>query len=298
MSSKLLYRRYLFDLNKLLKQRKLLNLFAGLYKSKILGSGVEFDRLRRYVPGDPIRYIEWRAFARTRKLFLKSFKEYKRLKIVFMVDTTLAARGSLMMFGYIVSMFHIMDLFAAVASGGKDLLGAYFNSSRMKSEFIPLKSSSVFRELLRKKLLGIFKTSPEDVSSQMDADWYCSTFQKIANTLARNSLVVVLNTSKVEYSEGHFQRVLNAFVQRYPLLWLNFYETPKPGKFQTPILPVLSFSNSALLLNTKRNLDTLKLRRLEYFQDFKNYVKKKRVTVGTIDINRNILKQLIWILHS
>lgn len=298
MSSELLYRKYLFDLNKLLKQRKLLNLFAGLYKSKILGSGVEFDRLRRYVPGDPIRYIEWRAFARTRKLFLKSFKEYKRLKIAFIADTTLAARSSLKMFGYIVSMFHVMDLFAAVASGGKDLLGAYFNSNRMATEFIPLKSSSVFRELLRKKLIEIFKTPLKNVAYQVDAHWYCSIFQKIANSLARNSLVVVLNTSKVEYTDEYFQRVLKAFVQRYPLLWLNFYETPKTGKFQTPLLPVLSFSNSGLLLNTSWNLNTLSLKRLRYFQGFENYVKKRRVAVGTIDISRNILKQLIWILHS
>ncbi len=57
-------------------------------KTKIVGSGLEFADYREYSPGDDLRNIDWRVFARTEKLFLKLFEEEEDLYIYFLVDTS------------------------------------------------------------------------------------------------------------------------------------------------------------------------------------------------------------------
>ncbi len=47
----------------------------GGHRSKALASGVEFADHRAYVPGDDIRHIDWKAFARNGSLTLRQFEE-------------------------------------------------------------------------------------------------------------------------------------------------------------------------------------------------------------------------------
>ncbi|MBC8111233.1 MAG: DUF58 domain-containing protein, partial [Verrucomicrobia bacterium] len=44
---------------------------SGLHGSKRLGQGTDFSQYRTYMPGDDLRMIDWKAYARTDRLFLK-----------------------------------------------------------------------------------------------------------------------------------------------------------------------------------------------------------------------------------
>ncbi len=59
-----------------------------LFYKIITGKGLEFDRLREYLPGDDARLIDWNAYARTTKLFVKVFKEERLLDAVFVLDVS------------------------------------------------------------------------------------------------------------------------------------------------------------------------------------------------------------------
>ncbi len=50
---------------------------AGGRKSNAKGSSVEFSDFREYIPGDDIRRIDWNAYGRFEKLFVKLFMEEK-----------------------------------------------------------------------------------------------------------------------------------------------------------------------------------------------------------------------------
>ena len=41
--------------------------YAGLYHSTFKGSGIEFEEVRPYTPGDDIRDIDWNVSARSKK---------------------------------------------------------------------------------------------------------------------------------------------------------------------------------------------------------------------------------------
>ena len=58
----------------------------GLSKSRIRGIGQEFMMLREYVPGDDYRFIDWKAFARHNKPFVKVFEREASLYLVLVLD--------------------------------------------------------------------------------------------------------------------------------------------------------------------------------------------------------------------
>lgn len=58
----------------------------GGHKSPVLASGVEFADHRHYVPGDDVRHIDWKAFARHGQLTIRQFEEERDARIYVMLD--------------------------------------------------------------------------------------------------------------------------------------------------------------------------------------------------------------------
>ena len=54
---------------------------GGLRRSRALGSSVEFSDFREYAAGDDIRRVDWNAYARFDKLFLKLFMEEQEQRV-------------------------------------------------------------------------------------------------------------------------------------------------------------------------------------------------------------------------
>lgn len=68
------------------------SVLAGEYESAFKGSGMEFDEVREYQPGDEIRTIDWNVTARTGQPYVKKYVEERELTVFFLVD--LSASGS------------------------------------------------------------------------------------------------------------------------------------------------------------------------------------------------------------
>lgn len=61
---------------------------SGARKSNAKGSSVEFSDYREYIPGDDIRRIDWNAYGRTDKLYIKQFREEREGIFHIFVDTS------------------------------------------------------------------------------------------------------------------------------------------------------------------------------------------------------------------
>ena len=70
----------------LLARRAMEGSVSGQHKSPHRGSSVEFAEYRNYVPGDDIRRLDWRVFARTDRFFLKEFEAETNLRCYFVLD--------------------------------------------------------------------------------------------------------------------------------------------------------------------------------------------------------------------
>jgi len=72
-----------------IRTRRLVNdLLSGAYRSTFRGSGVEFEEVRPYQPGDDVRSIDWHRTARGGEAFIKTYVEERELTLQLLVDTS------------------------------------------------------------------------------------------------------------------------------------------------------------------------------------------------------------------
>ena len=65
---------------------------SGLHKSPYLGRSVDFAEHRAYMPGDDIRRVDWRLFARTDRFYLKEFEADSNTDLVQLLDVSRSMR--------------------------------------------------------------------------------------------------------------------------------------------------------------------------------------------------------------
>ena len=61
---------------------------AGRHRSPNRGSSVEFAEYRKYVPGDDTRRLDWKAYARSDRFYIKEFEADTNLRAYFVVDSS------------------------------------------------------------------------------------------------------------------------------------------------------------------------------------------------------------------
>ncbi len=59
---------------------------AGLHKSPYHGFSVEFAEHRQYMPGDDIRGLDWKVYAKTDRYYIKQYEEETNLKGYLLLD--------------------------------------------------------------------------------------------------------------------------------------------------------------------------------------------------------------------
>ncbi len=67
-------------------RRAVENLLGGEYHSVFKGTGIVFEEVREYQPGDDIRSIDWNVTARMGHPFVKRFIEERELTVMLLVD--------------------------------------------------------------------------------------------------------------------------------------------------------------------------------------------------------------------
>lgn len=59
---------------------------TGMLKSHFRGSGLQFREHQVYVPGDDVRFIDWKLSARSQNVYIKTFEEERNVEIVVFCD--------------------------------------------------------------------------------------------------------------------------------------------------------------------------------------------------------------------
>ena len=67
-------------------RRAVEDLLGGEYHSVFKGTGISFEEVREYQPGDDVRAIDWNVTARMGHPFIKRFVEERELTVVIAVD--------------------------------------------------------------------------------------------------------------------------------------------------------------------------------------------------------------------
>ena len=80
-----------------LRSRRLVEgAISGMHRSPFHGFNIEFAEYRDYTPGDDLRRLDWRVYARSDRHYIKQYEEESNVRVTFVVDASASMnyRGS------------------------------------------------------------------------------------------------------------------------------------------------------------------------------------------------------------
>lgn len=106
---------------------------AGNRKSVQKGTSAEFSDFREYLPGDDIRRIDWNAYGRLDRLYVKEYMEEKEAQISILIDTSASMEyGTIKKSGLALELAAVM---AYLALNNMDRVAVY-DMRRMGQPFV------------------------------------------------------------------------------------------------------------------------------------------------------------------
>lgn len=125
---------------------------SGSYASVFKGRGMDFDRVRNYVPGDDVRLIDWNVTARTGDPFVKTFTEERELTILLMIDVSASSDFGSSEVSKRELQTEIAGVMAASAIRNRDKVGLVLFSDDVELYIPPLKGRSNILRVIREAL--------------------------------------------------------------------------------------------------------------------------------------------------
>src|SRR5689334_21666507 len=65
---------------------------SGLHRASVHGSSVEFSEHKEYSPGDELRHIDWRAYAKVDRYYVKQYEQESQLTVYLVLDASASMR--------------------------------------------------------------------------------------------------------------------------------------------------------------------------------------------------------------
>jgi len=157
---------------------------TGLHRSPYHGFSVEFSEHRPYLPGDPLRDLDWKAYGKTGRMYIKQYEEETNLRAYLLLDIS----GSMsFQAGGPMSKFQYAGNLAAALSHlllrQRDAVGLCLFHDQLDT-FIPPRSIQSH--------LGVILRAISRVEPAADTRM-APAFQAIAERMPRRGLVILLS---------------------------------------------------------------------------------------------------------
>ena len=194
--------------------RMVTDVFAGQYQSVFKGSGMEFDEVREYQPGDEIRSIDWNVTARTGHPYVKKFVEERELTVMLLLDMSLSCS-----FGTVKQLksrlaAELCSILAFSAIQNNDKVGLIIFTDRIEKFVPPRKGLSHVLRVIREALYFKPKGSGTNIKAALEylgkvttrktvtfiiSDFYNPAFKKdLSITNKRHDTIAVTITDPLE----------------------------------------------------------------------------------------------------
>lgn len=156
---------------------------AGLHRSPYHGFSVEFSEHREYSPGDNLRYIDWMAYGRTDRYYVKQYEEETNLRCHILLDASASmsyASGEVTKFEY---GSYLAASLAYLMVRQRDSVGLVTFDRDIRSR-IPAGSTTVH---LNRLLSELERTSPSSLTGIARA------FHALAENIKKRSLIIIIS---------------------------------------------------------------------------------------------------------
>ena len=168
----------------LLARQAVEGFISGLHRSPHKGFSVEFAEHREYVPGDDTRHLDWVAFARTDRYYVKQYEQETNLRTYILLDVS-----NSMAYRYAapVSKFayacYLSACLAYLMCRQQDVVGMIAFDEDMRFHIPPASSPAHLDRLF--KNLEVLRPGKKTAMA--------GTFHRLAQTIAKRGLVIIIS---------------------------------------------------------------------------------------------------------
>jgi uncharacterized protein (DUF58 family) len=247
---------------------------TGVHKSPYKGFSVEFAEHRQYYPGDEIRHIDWRAYGKTDRYYIKEYEEETNLKAHLLVD----ASGSMAYKGGHPSKFQYAQYIAASLAylmlHQRDAVGLATHDTKLR-QLIPPRSTS-------KHLLTLLRTLEETGPGGETA--LAPLWHQLAQKFKKRGLVVILSdcfeqTTPLLRALQHFRH------RRHEVLLFHILA---PEELEFPFKKWTQFRDLEVA-GHRLLVDPQRLRK-EYRENFARFCKELRDAAGRAQVDYHLMR--------
>ncbi len=157
---------------------------TGLHKSPYHGFSVEFTEHRQYMPGDEIKHIDWKAYGKTDRYFIKQFEEETNLKSYIILDASksmdYSSNGNLRKVEY---ASYIAAALSYLMVEQRDAVGLTIYDERVQTSLPPRATKSYLKQLLKE----LENLKPGNKTGTAESLHY------VAEQIKRRGLVIILS---------------------------------------------------------------------------------------------------------
>lgn len=159
-------------------------LVTGAHRSPYYGSSVEFAQHRQYSAGDDIRRVDWRAFGRSDRIYIKQFEEDTNLPVILVVDASESmAFGSIENWTKFDCATSIAATLSYLALKQQDAVGLAVYDEALASFMRPSNSATQWKKVIE-ELVPTPRKAKTDTGKVLD---------QVAEQIGRRSLIILIS---------------------------------------------------------------------------------------------------------
>ena len=156
---------------------------AGLHKSPYKGFSVEFAEHRQYMPGDPLKLVDWKVYGKSDRFYVKEFEEETNLRAYLVLDASASmgfTTGEVSKFDYARTVCAALSF---LMLRQQDSVGMLLFDSEVR-RFIPPRSAGKHLHVL---LTELERARPASTTG------LAATLHRLAERVKRRGLVILLS---------------------------------------------------------------------------------------------------------
>lgn len=247
--------------------RRVTGAIVGRHRSPLHGSSIEFAEHKEYSPGDEIRHIDWKAFGRFDKYYVKRFEDETNLRIYLLVDCS-GSMGYGAEGGAHTKLEYAKRLAASVAFmllRQQDSVGLIaFNDSVV--EYVPARSKSSHLEDLCRVLV---KLKPKGETG------FPAALEHAIEHAGRRSLILIL--SDFFQDSGDSERLQAQLARRHEV---GFFQVLDRAEIEFPFDRLTLFQDMEGPAEVLAEPHEIRDAYLEHFEKFRDSLRRNAVKNG------------------
>jgi len=203
------------------------NIMAGQYKSVFKGSGIEFEEVREYAPGDDVKTIDWKVSARLGKPFVKLYTEERESIVMLLIDMSASLNFGTFSGSTLERAAEVASVLAFNAIKNNDKVGVIFFTDQVEKYIPPKKGSSHIWRVIKE----IFTFSPQGRGTHISV-----ALDYLAKISKKRSFVFVLS----DFLDDGYLKSLRTLGQKHEMIGVRIYDK---GGFNLPVKGILTLSD-------------------------------------------------------